>query len=680
MRSAPIYVLGTGLSHDGSACLLRDGRVAVAIEKERLTRRKHDGSNDSAAIEYCLAAEGISLKDISVIVQNGNFSMFAAGNSWFHGRRLFSSNSDIVTISHHLAHAYSSVGQAPFSEAAILVIDGCGSGLDDCVDLPHDQRYPDITEELRHLYYEKDSLYHFKDGVVTPVYKDFSCWGHRVKEYPMHPPTTLHSIGGIYQAVSSYVFQGMDDSGKLMGLAPYGSLGRFGFDVFRMQDGRIFLNYEWLKNFTEPCRSEQDFKAHFQYYADLALWLQVQIEQALLYLLADRRRRCNSENLCYAGGVALNAVANGKLLKSGAFSHIYIQPAAGDNGLALGCAYYGWMAILGKERVVDSSHTYFGKVYPPQRFDQAIHRYSKWVYKIECDNYLDKTAEMLAAGDIVGWYQKGSEFGPRALGNRSILADPRSPTVRDTINRTIKFREDFRPFAPSVLEEDVNAYFQCTWMDPFMLTVVPVKNEVRTLIPSVVHHDGSARIQTVSAQTNPAYHGLISKFKERTGIALLLNTSLNKRGMPIVETPEQALHFFLTTGLTVLVLENTIYRKRDGEAYPVEYDLTGIESLLTSVCAVHATDLKAIGGLLKLTITGSMTWYLDLDQASLSAFQDGASGTTNITIHLADDFHILRRGTAAATVEAIQAGRINVEGDVTTIATFLQLLSLDTLS
>ena len=360
----PSYVLGTGLSHDGSACLLKDGAIAVAIEKERLTRHKHDGGNDDRAISYCLEAEGITLDDVELVVQNANFSMFQRGNDWFKGSRGVARHPRIVTISHHLAHAYSAIGTSPFDEAAVLVIDGCGNAFDEAIDrtaafslaAAHDSA-------VDHLHFEKDSYYHFDGRRLQTIAKDFSPWGYGIREYPMCPPTTQHSIGGLYQAASNYCLGGVDDSGKLMGLAPYGKPGVHANEIFALCDGRVFIRYDSLAQFNRPVRSPQDFRANFQHYADIARWVQGEVERALLYVVDHRYGLHPSKNLAYAGGVALNAVANRRILRESKFENLYIQPAAGDNGLAIGCAYYGWLAVLQRERYRHDGSSSFGRRY-----------------------------------------------------------------------------------------------------------------------------------------------------------------------------------------------------------------------------------------------------------------------------------------------------------------------------
>ena len=698
-KTKPIYVLGTGLSHDGSACLLKDGKIVVAIEKERITRKKHQGYNDDLTIKYCLDAEGIELKDVDLVVQCGDSSLYAKGfhsiNGGMYGQR-FVQNVEagprIVNLSHHLAHAYNAVGTSPFDEMAVLVIDGRGQEMKDCMDL-EGIVVPAVADELRHLYFEKDSFYEYKDGKLTPLYKDFSTLASVELNLSMFPNMMTDSIGEMYEKASSYCLGesaqdggGIGQAGKLMGLAPYGTPGVYTRHIFDLRDGRVFVKYDWQADFHKPCRDYADFKANFQYYADIAYWVQREAERAILYVVNERKKLCSSKKIAYTGGVALNAVANAKIRKSGGFEDLYLTPAAGDNGLAIGCAYYGWLEILKKDRVPHNGSSSFGKVYPAETIQQAIENYrvvseknlpaiiteffavipscvsgnsfagtalirfhiaKSGVFFLRFDNnsctvlkdtleetegiitisgndlirlmlnyqlfpgfvlqgkiqlegnipdllhYLDKdkiksalrkiiamheneqgivaysreeniasvTAGLLSQGKVIGWFQGSSEFGPRALGNRSIIADPRKKDIQRFINSEIKFREDFRPFAPAVLLNDVSTYFQYEGESPYMIMVAQVQPEWKEKIPGVVHQDNSCRIQTVTPKWNERYFDLLSQFKEKTGVGVLLNTSFNMRGMPIVETPDQALSFFHECALDYLVMDNFLICK-----------------------------------------------------------------------------------------------------------------------
>ena len=690
------YVLGTGLSHNGSACLLKDGEICVAIEKERLTRKKHDGYNDTEAINYCLKAAGITLRDVALVVQNSPNSDLRCCETFYAGARAFTGDFDVplVTISHHLAHAYSTIGTCPFDEFSVLIIDGMGNSYDACTDLDA-ARIPDreLLDRFPQLFFEKDSYYQYSRNQCRTIMKDFSELGHLIHDYPMHPPNK-HSIGAMYGAASRYCLNNLNDLGKLMGLGPYGRPGMFTDQIFDLRDGRVFVNHDWMHKFTNRVRHRTDLDRNFQYYADIAYWVQREVERALLYIVKSRVELTGATNLCYAGGVALNAVANAKILGTGLVENLYCQPAAGDNGVAIGCAYYGWLEVLKAERRAHNRSTCFGISYDGTTIDAAVRAYSRaldmsfqgtvtaytpvpatetercvqfdfgddriyslvitrqgllrydeanaapatcrvaldettffqFLFKrelrdairrsgtIEASNpddfgtvlgmidwntlsknlfaqlkeeiavdgastpvrnpdYIRRTAEQLADGKIVAWFQAGSEFGPRALGHRSILADPRRSGVRDFINRHIKLREDFRPFAPAVLREDVSTYFQTDRDSPYMLLVDQIREEWRDRLRSIVHEDGSCRVQTVTPDWNPDFYRLLHEFKKLTGVSVLLNTSFNGRGMPIVETPQDALQFFRVSRLDVLTIGEYVIEKQPSLAAGAEWPL-----------------------------------------------------------------------------------------------------------
>lgn len=560
----PVYVLGTGLSHNGSAVLLKDGRVCVGIEKERLSRIKHDGGNDNLAIQYCLDAEGIELKDISLVVQCANFDI--PNRNKYKGIRLFADANDlkIIDISHHLAHAYSAVGTCSFSECAVMVIDGCGSPLDQFLTLHPEQKQfisPEILNEVQ-MACEKDSFYHFDGQKLTPLMKDFSIMAEKSNSL-FSLPTTQHSIGGFYASVSHYVFGDMDDVGKLMGLAPFGNSGIYDFEAFEFRSGNLYVNEDWKKQFTNPSKGYEYFKNNFDYYANVAKWAQEQVEKAVLKCIQNRLDKFPHKNLCYSGGVALNAVANAKLLDSKIVENIYFEPAAADNGLALGCAFYGWLEYLKMPKVTHNGSTCFGKTYSNSEIETAFDKNKKYSPKIFSDDndLVNYCAEKLNQGKTIAWFQAGSEFGPRSLGRRSILAHPGIGNMKDHINLNIKFREDFRPFAPAVLKERVGEYFLNGRNSPYMILVDKTRPEYAEKLKNVTHQDGSARVQTVEEKWNPKFAKLLTAFYQQSGIAVLLNTSLNKKGMPIVETPEEAIHLFEITALDILVMENYVIEK-----------------------------------------------------------------------------------------------------------------------
>ena len=559
----PTYILGTGLSHNGSAVLLKDGKICVAIEKERVTRRKHDGGNDTAAINYCLEAEGITLNDVSLVVQCANFER--PDRNRYHGERLFagSDHPQIIDISHHLAHAYSAAGTCHFDEAVIVVIDGCGSPFEQCIDTNEGKIEPaDIQDRISDgMWCEKDSFYHFDGKRVKPLFKDFSPMANRVGT-DIRMQTTQHSIGGFYSAVSHYVFGNLDDVGKLMGLAPYGKPGRFSEKAFRFESDRLFVRDEWKNAFTQPSTGYDSFKADFQYYADVAFWAQQQVEQVVRTCFQERLKFYPHTNVCYSGGVALNAVANAKLLNDEVIENLYMEPAAGDNGLALGCAFYGWLEMLGKDRVPHNGNTCFGKTYPENAISKALQEAGLKGEQLTDSELSERVAGYLSGGKTFGWFQSGAEFGPRALGHRSILAHPGISGLGDHINANIKFREDFRPFAPAVLPEFAETCFVSGRESPYMILVDQTRPEWRDRLVNVTHVNGSARVQTIDSTWNKEFHNLVKAFHAKTEIPVLLNTSFNKKGMPMVEQPSEAIELFLKSALDVLVLGNVVVVKR----------------------------------------------------------------------------------------------------------------------
>lgn len=561
--SKPVYIIGTGLSHNGSCVLLKDGYVHTAIEKERLSRKKHDGGNDTLAIQYCLNTAGITLKDIDLVVQSENFVYPDRNN--FGGPRLFAQYQalPVINISHHLAHAYSAAGTCPFEESHILVVDGCGSPFEQVIDKPENAIItPNINDLARsNLVCEKDSFYYFDGSKVTPLCKDFSATGLAA---PM--PTTQHSIGGFYAAVSHHVFGDMSDVGKLMGLAPFGDPTQITQTAFLFEGDRLLMHPQWSRPLVRPASDHHDMRQHFEYYANIAAWAQANVTDAVLTLVKKRMRGRKNKTLCYSGGVALNIVANSKLLTNRVVDSLYVEPAAGDNGLALGCAFYGWLEYFNKPAIPHNKGTCFGRKYQQTDIvaaltNPAVADAIKYTLKSEPE-MLSECADMLSEGQVVGWFQGGSEFGPRALGHRSILAHPGIPSLHRHINNNIKKREDFRPFAPSLLESDVSTYFENGSVNPYMLSVDFTRPQYKDKLHNVTHRDNSARIQTVNHQQDPKFAQLLQAFKNITGFSVLLNTSLNQRGQPIVETPEEAIGLLLNSALDALVMENYIIRKQ----------------------------------------------------------------------------------------------------------------------
>lgn len=565
--SKPIYILGTGLSHDGSSCLMKDGKIIVAIEKERLTKIKHDGYNDNATIRYCLDAAGITFDDIDLVVEKNTINLAHDSEDVERRKgRIIPDNIPVVKISHHLAHAYSVIGTAPYDEMAIVVMDGRGASLDNCIDSPNQvipKEFQNLKEEDKCHYFEKESYYVYKNGKLETVFKDYSQYLiNNFERYPIAPNDMEHSIAELYGGASRFVFNHQFNEGKLMGLAPYGKPDFFSGDLFICKDNRVFINYETIEK-TPFRRANRDFWENFQYNADLACWIQAETEKAVKYLFNKYYELSPMENVGYAGGLALNAVCNEKILGATPFKNLYIQPAASDNGIAIGCCYYGWMEVLKKKRVKHSGSIYFGKVYSEDYILQTLKKYISKINYRKSPEYIAETAQYLKEGKVIAWFQDESEFGPRALGHRSILADPRKEHMRDYINKEIKLREEFRPFAPSVILEDALEYFDLEQKEsPYMILVGQAKKKWIKRIPSVVHVDGSSRVQTVRKDITPKYYELLKEFRKATGISVLLNTSLNRRSMPIVETPDDVLSFFCESKMDTLVLHDYIITRK----------------------------------------------------------------------------------------------------------------------
>jgi carbamoyltransferase len=544
-----MIVLGLGGSiHDFSACLVKNGEIRYAVEEERLTRRKHAFLDRSTfrcrAADYCMAAEGISAEQVDLIM--GNDILEAHYSAKYQDR--------IRHINHHLAHAASAYYPSDFDEAAVIVVDGRGS-------------YTDRLVGCR----ETSSIYYASKSSMMEIGKQV---GFEMSNYDV----MTDSVGAFYQKVTEEIGFSFMQDGKTMGLAPYGSdrlVSLFAeFYDFSPSDGRFRQTREQLQALGDAIRiriadvsgadsaSEQAFRLK----ADIAFALQFHTERVLVGMADYAYRQTRCPNLCLAGGVFLNSVANYQILKRTEFKRIFVQPAAGDAGTSIGSALYGYHAIGGHSRRPGRNRffsPYLGRRYRPDDVEAALNHTFGNVIRTCPDDIYSETARMLAEGRIMGWFQGRSEIGPRALGNRSILADPRQPHMKDTLNRRIKHREPFRPFAPIVLEEHQSDYFELTAPSYHMLLVSPFRTEREAEVPSVVHCDGTGRIQTVSARSNPRLHALLQAFYRLTGVPVLLNTSFNDNGEPIVESPADAVRCFLQTDLDAVVIEDwMLCRKR----------------------------------------------------------------------------------------------------------------------
>ncbi|MBV9705112.1 MAG: carbamoyltransferase [Methylobacteriaceae bacterium] len=575
MNNKPIYVLGiNAYDHDVSACLLRDGKMAFAITKERITRKKHDHGFYQKAVDYCLNAEGISLADVDLVVRNSYVlpvedievrlvSQFIPEamdeDEWVSPDRspLFLSKSDkVISISHHLAHAYSAFAVCPYDEGVVMVADGVGNY---CADIAEPGQ---LTEGVNPLARESESYYRFRGTDIQTLKK---VWLNPTRGVLSDEFFYMPGLGAVYSRVSSYIFANWNKCGEVMGLAPYGQPGAV-TPLIELKDGELTFR-QWGLEFDKPYwpGRDQNWEASpsMQHWKDIAWRVQDDTERVLIERAKWLRETTGAKNLCMAGGVALNCVANGRIVREAGFENVWIQPAAGDDGIAIGCAYYGHLAILKQKRGFVMEHAYLGIEYAEKAVHQAA---GTGLARLRTKrnisaNICRDAARLLAEGHIFGWFQGRSEFGPRALGNRSIIADPRDPAMKDKLNKRVKHRQSFRPFAPIVLAERAAEIFEGDEESPFMLVVKRVRREWSDKIPAIVHVDGTARVQTVRQNHNPRLHKLLKEFEALTGVPVLLNTSLNVRGEPIVETPRDAVACFLGTGIDYLVLHDMLIAK-----------------------------------------------------------------------------------------------------------------------
>ncbi|MDB9312310.1 carbamoyltransferase [Spirulina sp. CS-785/01] len=583
--------------HDSAAALVQDGQIFAAAQEERFSRKKHDSRFPYHAIQYCLNEDKIRLQDLDYIVfyekpfitferlletylayaPKGFRSFVAAMSVWLQEKLYLKTvlKKELAKLAdckvkqlppllfneHHQSHAASAFFPSPFQKAAILCLDAVGE-------------------------WATTSLWIGQDNQITPIWE---------LDFP-------HSLGMLYSAFTYYTgFKVNSGEYKLMGLAPYGEpkyvqhildylidlkddgTFRLNMDYFNYATGLTMTNDKFHRLFGGKPRSRESQITQRE--MDIAASVQQVTEEIVLRLAKTTYRELGVDHLCLAGGVALNCVANGRLVREGNFQDIWIQPAAGDAGGALGAALSVWYQYCGHPRMTEREDTMQGAYLGPKFTAGEIEEYLRDVQadyrELPDEELMPKLAEILAEGKVVGWFQGRMEFGPRALGNRSIIGDPRNSEMQSVMNLKIKYRESFRPFAPSVLAERVADYFQIDRKSPYMLLVAWVQNRLRkpmtkeqqelfgidklkvprSEIPAVTHVDYSARVQTVHWETNPRYYELIRTFEQKTGCGVLVNTSFNVRGEPIVCTPEDAYRCFMRTEMDYLVLENFLLAK-----------------------------------------------------------------------------------------------------------------------
>ena len=603
MSQKPNYILGiNAYDHDVSACLLRNGEIAFAIAKERITRLKHASGFYQEVINYCLDAEGIRLDDVDLVVRNCyvlpvddleqrlthmEMPLYLSEPEREQAKHhpLFRAQSNkVVNISHHLAHAYSGFAACPFDEGVVMVVDGVGGYRADVM-----EQVPPGSDTVP-LARESESYYRFSGSQLEPIKK---VWLEPTRGFLSDEFYHMPGLGAVYSRVSTYVFGDWNKCGELMGLAPYGRPHAVK-PFLELEHGELKVkpwpaeyNQPWLVETTQERKWEAS--PAMKHWEDLAWQIQDDTERVLVARAKWLRETTGAKNLCIAGGVGLNCVANGVLARESGFENVWIQPAAGDDGIAIGCAYYGHLAVQKQPRTHVIRHAYFGKPYRDEEIKDAV---SKRMVRLvshatPSPDICKETAKILADGKVIGWFQGRSEFGPRALGNRSILADPRTPEMKDILNSRVKHRQPFRPFAPIVLKERSDEIFLGPGDSPYMLMAKHVAPEWKDKIPAVVHVDGTARVQTVAEDDNPRLYRLLKEFEAPTGVPVLVNTSFNIKGEPIVETPQDAMICFLTTGIDHLVLHDTLVSKG-----PMHRIVAPLVKVFTDVGAVVAQSTQ----------------------------------------------------------------------------------------
>lgn len=566
-----MYILGISCYyHDSAACILKDGKIVAAVEEERFSRIKFDDGFPKLAIDYCINEAGITTKDIDCIAfydksilkferlldnyigvaPRGLKSFLYVIPKWLHKRlwikdeikKHLNYSGKIVFPDHHLSHAAYSFFTSPFQESAVLTVDGVGEW--------------------------STTSYGHADDITIKLTNDL--------RWP-------HSLGLFYSAFTHFLgFQVNEGEYKLMGLASYGKPKYHDLILNELidvkDDGSFSLNMKYFAFTYDNIMITKKFEDLFgiptkkpdsetdQIHYDIGASAQLVLEEILLKMANHVYNKTNKKYLCLGGGVALNGVANYRILKEGPFEKIFIPPSPGDAGSAIGCALYAYHSYYKNERIVQkditksiSDNVYLGPKFSDVEIKDFLELNKIYYKKYESDDLLKTTAKLISDGNVVGWYQGRMEWGPRALGNRSILADPRNPQMKDILNEKIKHRESFRPFAPSVMEEYASEYFDIQIPSPYMLLVANVKKP--DSIPAVTHVDGTGRLQTVSKNSNLLYYNLIQEFYKITGVPIIINTSMNVKGEPIVNTPEQAYAMLLKTDMDYIVMGNYLISK-----------------------------------------------------------------------------------------------------------------------
>jgi carbamoyltransferase len=561
-RSKP-WVLGLSASHNGAACLLHGDRIVAAIQEERLVGRKRarlQGASPSLAVRYCLEQGGIKATDLDMVVLCAQTAVQLPENNLRTNPLLNVQVNEIptLTISHHAGHAISAFATSGFDEAAVLIVDGMGSPS---CDLSDNEKAAVISSGVDGG--ETNSIYFASGTKLEALEKHMIDKGRWLNPPPVGACMPgFGSLGGLFSAAAEQIFGNSMDAGKVMGLAPYGSPTIDPSEFFEIRDGQFVFFDDVPKHF----KIKERWPNKRREYEDLASSVQNALEYALLYLVGRVRELCPSRNLVYAGGVALNSVANERIIRETDFDSVFFMPAAEDSGPAIGAAYHGLWHLTGVYTPRAHERDGFGRIYKASEISSAIERTPSLASQ-QASDAVSVAADLLAEGKIIAWFTGPSELGPRSLGQRSILCDPRQPDAKERLNTRVKHREAFRPFAPVIPLEEVGNWFDVGGFDPsspFMLRVMSFREDKCALVPAVVHIDGTGRVQTVTKAVNGVYYDLVKTFGERTGVPIIINTSLNVMGEPIVETPEDALWCLLLTQLDACVFDNVIVTKKAG--------------------------------------------------------------------------------------------------------------------
>jgi carbamoyltransferase len=552
------WVLGISASHNGSVCLLHGDEIVVAIQEERLSRFKRHriyGRGPSLASAYCLNYAGIDPAELDLVVLcvQGRLQDEVHDIALDPFLKVKSHDVPVLSIPHHYGHAFSVFATSGFDDAAILIVDGAGSPVTDFT--------PEETKVLNGQpvdAWETISLYYGNGTDVIPLEKHVVDRGAWLVPYAGEMPG-FGSLGGMFSAAAQQIFGESSEAGKVMGLAAYGKPEFPSSEFFEIERDQFCFKDTVSMRF----RHERRWPDAAQEYEALAASVQAALETALLYLVQHLSELSHSKNLCYAGGVALNSVANERIIRESGYENVYIIPAAEDSGAAIGAAYYGLWQLTGHNSKRRLPHDALGRSYSGADITHALRNETK-VRTVACNNVIAEAVDLLCDGKIIGWFDGGSELGPRALGQRSILCDPRRPDGKETLNRRVKMREPFRPFAPAVILDEAKNWFEfdgTTQESPFMLRVCEVNPQRKDEVPAIVHADGTGRLQTLTPRTNGRFYELVKRFHERTGVPMVLNTSFNRMGQPIVETPADAIECLLSTGLDCCVFEDRIVYK-----------------------------------------------------------------------------------------------------------------------